>query len=260
MKARMYQWATAAALSLVIPCVCFANDNSAGKVVPNRADAYNATVTITTSTDGRWVYVSIGPKAADQRIQDAFRVQYDDHTPISAPIQFQGEAHIIASRVNNSPGPYSLLIEPKAQKGWMFKVDTYDGTVPSGVDVENVVGIAHFGWPPNDTSAPKTHQGVVGRLGGGGCTECETGGPGATQCSIPDCSVTCSANTYACCNPLSLGGCVCCRPTFSPSGDLNSVQPLFTATSGTRACKGKSNTQRPTRSSEARIRAASNHN
>lgn len=30
--------------------------------------------------------------------------------------------------------------------------------------------------------------------------KCRDGGPGATQCSNSNCSVTCSGNTYACCN------------------------------------------------------------
>lgn len=49
------------------------------------------------------------------------------------------------------------------------------------------------------------------------CNNCTAGGPGSSQCSNSNCSVTCKANKYACCVNFT---CICCNDSQIPASIL----------------------------------------
>lgn len=166
MKTRNHLWATATAVFLLAftSSVTLFGQNRK-KIVPEHADIWDTTVTMSTSPDSKWVFITLFSKTPGQPIQNAFTIQYDN-PPIATPIEFQGPAHVVATRHSFVPAPCSLWIEPRGQRGWMFRVDVYGGTIPKNADVEDPVGIAHYAWGPNDLKAPKSHQEFVDHFAG----------------------------------------------------------------------------------------------
>ncbi len=82
------------------------------------------------------------------------------------------------------------------------------------VQTYQIYGIATYGEKVPLTEQQLSSIRQFGESGGGGpknaesCSDCKSGGEGATSCSEGSCSVTCSGGFYACCKD---SGCHCCR-------------------------------------------------
>jgi hypothetical protein len=88
-----------------------------------------------------------------------------------------------------------------------------------GYGLSRNVGETTLSISPKDKGTCDTCESLTqdwGELGGGGGGSCESGGLGATNCSLSSgtksCSVTCDSHSYACCSTTPTG--VSCRCVF----------------------------------------------
>lgn len=157
-------------------------------------------VTLTTSSDGKWTYISVSPSQAGTPLAAAYIVEYA--VAAKRLIHFSGQAMI--ETTNNA-----LQVKPEAGIGWIFVLSQYHKGAPAGVAVvRGLAGIIRF-----DTQSltavvrPVSHADFVARahklvLGimKGGLAHCQCGGVGAAACTLQAAvSVACSRGYFACC-------------------------------------------------------------
>jgi hypothetical protein len=138
----------------------------------------------------------------------AFRLQ---HGP-RALVDYAGPATVLYTRTR-------LTVAVTDRVGWTFVVPRSGGiaeTDDSGYPQAGLTGLSFFwGALVHDREDMVFERLVLGSCGAGGgdsCADCQSGGPGATECSAScgdgDCQATCGGGHSACCKcPMS---CACC--------------------------------------------------
>lgn len=165
---------TAALLSL--PITAFSAQPAPWRTVAAHTDFFSGRVTITTSADRRWVFITLAPKRPSLPLSGAFAAQYV--RPLPSTIHFNGEARVRVAWTQGSgmPAPLSVLVMPKSDESIMFIVA---GGGPPGVVVEHLpigiayyaIGVAYYTWPPKDAAAPRTAAAFVDYVADP-CTKC----------------------------------------------------------------------------------------
>jgi len=130
------------------------------------------TVTITTTGDRRFAYVSMPPKVIGAPLSAAFVVSYAHST--DSPIEFEGDAELIYDGK-------LLIVIPSVRPGWVFRLDLQPHAVaPSAAHPApetnglpeagrspllavppNVVAIEKRWWDRGDFPFPTTHEEFV---------------------------------------------------------------------------------------------------
>lgn len=200
-----------------IPAFGLPKAQDAQKIRPTEAVVFKGIVTITTSSDGMWTFVTLPPVEAGKPLAAAFALQYDNAA--TSPISFKGEGELVFTKI-------ALMVKARDGRTWLFKLPEYGGDIPAGASVVEPIGIARYTWRPAEHVFPSSHDEFVERHSqtagcqaaqdganpfSPGCDQCVAGGGGSTACSVQGnggCSVTCGAGYFACCNP---GSCHCCH-------------------------------------------------
>lgn len=139
---------------------------SVQKVVPTRAWQREGLVTMSTSSDGLWTYVTMPPSAGKNALDAALVVQYPRSSPCS-PIEFEGRAVLEYRSAGEEklPSVLALGVKPESRRGWFFRLPQFGGDTPAGLAVvEPIAGIAIYMWDAHDRAAPSSHRQFVKKL------------------------------------------------------------------------------------------------
>jgi hypothetical protein len=118
----------------------------------------HGTVTITTTGDGRYTYLSMPPRVIGAPLSAAFVVTYARST--DSPIEFEGDAELIYDG-------RLLVVIPSLHSGWVFRLDLHPGVVeqagggPLLAVPSNVLSIEKRWWDRSDFPFPTTHEDFV---------------------------------------------------------------------------------------------------
>ncbi len=164
-------------------------------------------VTVTTSKDRKFAYITLAPKRINEPLAAAYVVQYASDT--QRPIDFSGQARLSASA-------FALEVKPQHTGGWIFELSEYRGPKPVGLKVvRDLAGLLRFDTQSLTAAIrPFSHADFVARAHAAirktvqsGLDACRSGGVGAIAATLHrDLAVHCSAGFFACSNR---GGCAC---------------------------------------------------
>jgi hypothetical protein len=135
------------------------------------ATILQGTVTITTTGNGKFTYISMPPKALGAPLSAAFVVSFAH--PSDSPIKFEGEAELIYDG-------RLLVVIPSQGQGWVFRLDLMHSVLPAAAHPgresngppkaggsllptvpAKVVAIEQRWWERDDSPFPTTHDEFV---------------------------------------------------------------------------------------------------
>ena len=131
------------------------------KITPTRREVHHGIVTVTTSEDGMWTFVTIResqPEGKQKPISDGFALQFDN--PTSSPIVFKGEGdlELLSFGDRDLIQMLALAIRPEKRDGWFFKLEQCACEAPAKTTLIEPVGIAHYEWNPQGKGAFTSHE------------------------------------------------------------------------------------------------------
>lgn len=181
----------------------------------------DSAVTLTSSEDGMWAYLTIPPSGDRKFLSGAFVAQCAAPCPA---INYSGQAKLTYWQFGGPPFPPPIQGSPENPDrpylaafavaspdggGFFFELPEYfRGAAPAGLTPVSPLGLARYWWKSSSKNAPTTHEQfvrehpLVGRaqrpgrrpLGGlamllmpmlqsSNCSNCDAGGPGSVSCS-----------------------------------------------------------------------------
>jgi hypothetical protein len=156
------------ALSMLLTALPALADNTAGTGQLPETAILQGNVTITTTGNGKFTYISMPPRALGAPLSAAFVVSYAH--PGDSPIKFEGEAELIYDG-------RLLVVIPSVGQGWVFRLDLMhtvlkhpapEGNGPPEAATSRlpmvpakVVAIEQRWWDRDDFPFPTTHDEFV---------------------------------------------------------------------------------------------------
>lgn len=137
-----------AALCVLGSVVSTATDNEKGPIV------LTGTVTMSTSANGEWTFVTIPASERSKPLVAAYVIQH--MKPLSSPISFAGEGTL---RFGSS----FLTVQATAGPAWSFQTNRNTGSLRKQGSAHEVAGIATYGeWSPSAGERfPASHEEFV---------------------------------------------------------------------------------------------------
>lgn len=148
-------------LGLTLPTPFSAAAQNENAKNATHSQRWTGDIGITTNQEGQWTLVTVASQTQGDPLQAAFVLQHD--TPVPPPIELSTEGTV---ELLGDPPLRSMLAVWVRTKGGctFFRLGDYQGQVPRGCSVVDLVGIAKYDRTPVQNSLPSTHKEFVNQV------------------------------------------------------------------------------------------------